>query len=194
MTRAITTRLLCALACASSLPLVLAACDKKKSGADAGAGAIDLGNFPPVDIANLEFASSGTLFVPIHTYLPMGDGVHPLKVTLGIFNTDLQTPIIVSSVRLHDEAGTLKKAYLDEAHSLAPLASTKFTLDASETRQHADGTTASFVVEWEAEEPVSEPVVEAVMAQWLGTHAYAFVCPSRKIEPAASENKPHPKN
>jgi hypothetical protein len=48
------------------------------------------------------------------------------------------------------------------------------------------GTGANFVVDWAADGPMSEPVVEAVMIGVLGTTSYSFVSQGRNtrlIEP-----------
>ena len=57
----------------------------------------DSPQFLPVDIETKSFASIGRFFVPVYSDLAMGDGRHPLEVTLAINNVDVERPIVVSS-------------------------------------------------------------------------------------------------
>jgi hypothetical protein len=52
------------------------------------------------------------------------------------------------------------QSYVEQPKVLGPLASTEFFVDSTDTR---GGAGANFIVNWDAEEEVYEPVFEAVM-------------------------------
>ncbi len=169
----------------SVLMLTATSCGRsKEEQKPVGKSPPDSPQFLPVDIAAKKFASSGRFFVPIYSDLAMGDGRHSLGVTLSINNTDLDRPVVVSSVRFYDRTGAMRREFLEKAHSLSPMASVEFLLDGATVIEGGKPSASGFVVEWEAEDPVNEPVVEAVMAQWAGTYAYAFVSHGRRLEKA----------
>ncbi len=90
----------------------------------------------------------------------MPDRTLDLAVTLTIHNTDFENPIILTSIRYYDTQGQLLKEYLTEPRQLDPLASTDFFVEAS---AQSGGIGTNFIVEWGAEQPVFEPIVEAIM-------------------------------
>ena len=106
-------------------------------------------------------------------------GTFNLTTTLSLRNTDLSHPVTFLSVRYYDSAGTLVRAYLEEPHRLAPLASTEVVV---EERDTAGGAGANFIVEWTADAPVTAPVVEAIMISTTQGQGLSFVSPARVLE------------
>jgi hypothetical protein len=62
---------------------------------------------------------------------------------------------------------------------LGPMASTEFFIKQSDKLR---GAGANFIVEWGAEQPVYEPVIEAIMLGVRGTQAFAWRSPGRVMK------------
>lgn len=131
-------------------------------------------------IQDLEIASGQTIFVPAYSevYFASNNRTTELAVTLSIHNTDFANSIILTSVRYYDTQGHLVREYLDEPQRLGPLASADFFVDAGE---QTGGVGTNFIVEWIAEQPVYEPIVEALMVSTLNTQGLSFTSPGRVI-------------
>jgi len=135
---------------------------------------------------DLRIVTGQMIYVPAYSEVLLGnDGrTHELVVTLAIHNTDLDTPIIVNSVRYHDTEGNLVRSYVDEPIEVAPLATTGFLVQA---RDSVQGWGANFIVEWGAEEAVYEPVVEAIMVSRSGTQGFSLLSLGRVISQTEDE-------
>ncbi|MEH2067291.1 MAG: DUF3124 domain-containing protein [Nostoc sp.] len=111
---------------------------------------------------NFQIAMGQTIYVPVysHIYHYNRQEVFELAVTLSIRNTDLNNPIVITSVRYYNSDGKLVKQYLERPIQLDALASTDFFINRNDT---TGGLGANFIVEWVAQTEISEPIVEAVM-------------------------------
>lgn len=132
-------------------------------------------------IQDLDITTGQTIYVPAYSEIYFGreDRTLELAVTLSIHNTDFEHAIIITSVRYYDTQGQLVKEYLPQPQSLGPMASTDFFVDASE---QSGGLGTNFIVEWVAEQPVYEPVIETVMLNAVGTQGISFTSPGRVIK------------
>jgi hypothetical protein len=72
----------------------------------------------------------------------------------------------------------LVRDYIDQPVEVAPLATTGFLVD---DRDMSGGWGANFIVEWVAEEPVYEPIVEAIMIGARDTQGISMISPGRVI-------------
>ncbi|MDF5711961.1 MAG: DUF3124 domain-containing protein [Nostoc sp. S4] len=111
---------------------------------------------------NFQIAMGQTIYVPVysHIYHHNRQEIFELAVTLSIRNTDLNNPIVITSVRYYNSDGKLVKQYLERPIQLDALASTDFFINRNDT---TGGLGANFIVEWVAQTEISEPIVEAVM-------------------------------
>jgi hypothetical protein len=128
----------------------------------------------------LQVVSGETIYVPAysHVYSMSRDRQFDLSVTLSVRNTDLEYPIIVSSVRYYDNNGKLVREYLDKPRRLAPMASADFFVARMD---RSGGLGANFIVEWAADQKVHEPVVEAIMIGILGNQSVSLISPGRVL-------------
>ena len=136
---------------------------------------------PAPPIQDLDIAVGQTIYVPAYTKIyssPRGQTLD-LTVTLSIHNTDTDQPIFLTSIRYYDAQGSLVREYLDSPLQLAPLATADFYVEA--TTAASEGLGANFIVEWGAEQPVYEPVVEAIMIHADSTQGISFTSPGRVI-------------
>jgi len=136
--------------------------------------------FRPVDAKPENIVEGAVIYVPIYSHIYLGArSRRSFATTLSVRNTDPNNPIIVTSVRYYDTAGQLVESFLENPHSLAPLASADFFVDQRDDR---GGAGANFIVEWASEKPVSKPIVEAVMAGISGTQGLSLVRSGRVVK------------
>jgi hypothetical protein len=144
------------------------------------------GTIQVVDDRNLHIVTGQTIYVPAYSEIFFGSSnqTMELTVTLAIHNTDLDTPIIVQSVRYFDTDGALVQDYVAEAVELAPLATIGFVIPDSDTK---GGWGANFIVEWGAEQAVYEPIIEALMVSSQGTHGISMISEGRILSETLPE-------
>lgn len=127
----------------------------------------------------IDIIEGQTVYVPAYSHIySRGGEPHLLEITLSIRNTDPDRGIRLASVRYFDTRGNLVKSYLDGGLALAPLETVEFLVEKQDTR---GGSGANFIVTWEADEPVYEPIIEAVMIGLTKEHSISFVSPARPL-------------
>lgn len=137
-----------------------------------------------IQLSDLDVTTGQTVYVPAYSeiyYASRGRTID-LTVTLAVHNTDFEHAIVITSVRYYDSRGELLKEYLSEPVQLGPLASADFFVEASE---QSEGVGTNFVVEWVAEEPVFEPIVEAIMLNTSNNQGVSLTSPGRVISQIA---------
>lgn len=140
---------------------------------------------PPPKVVTLDssmnLVAGQTVYVPIYSYIYTVEQrrVIDLTATLSLRNTDPTQPIIISSVNYFNGSGALVRKYLEQPVQLEPLAATEFVVEQQDT---SGGSGAAFVVEWVAQTPVSNPVIEAVLINTLGNQGISFVSSGRVIK------------
>jgi hypothetical protein len=104
-----------------------------------------------------------------------------LAVTLAIHNTDPDNAINITSARYYDTGGNMITKFINAPVTLQPWVTEGFVLE----RTDKTGSIGeNFVVDWEAGDPVSEPVIETVIVSTSGTQALGFTAPGRIISPS----------
>lgn len=156
-------------------------------------GALAIGCSPPApqavqllptlsanEIVDLDITTGQLVFVPAYSEVFYGGRSETLQLatTLAIHNTDTDDPIIVNSVKYFNTDGDLLQELVEQPVQLAPMATAGFVIDSGDT---AGGWGANFLVEWGAETPVYEPVIEAIMVSSRGTEGVSFISPGRVI-------------
>lgn len=126
-----------------------------------------------------------TVYVPAYPAIRIMSGRSrvDLATTLSIHNTSRDKPLVLERVGYHDTDGGLIEAYLEDSVALKPLGTIEMFVAGDDRRA---GTGANFLVEWAADGPISEPVIEAVMIGTQGNATYSFVSqgrPTRIVQP-----------
>jgi hypothetical protein len=126
-----------------------------------------------------------TVYVPAYPAIRIMSGRSriDLATTLSIHNTSRDKPLLLERVDYHNTDGELIQAYLEEPVALKPLGTIEMFVSREDRR---GGTGANFVVDWAADGPISEPVIEAVMIGTQGNATYSFVSqgrPERIVQP-----------
>ncbi|QDU79572.1 hypothetical protein Pla110_12830 [Polystyrenella longa] len=122
---------------------------------------------------NISNPVSGQLvYVPAysHVYHNSGDP-HLVTITLSIRNTSIDSPIIVNSVRYFDTAGKVVKSFFADPLSIPALGTKEILVEREDT---SGGSGANFLVEWVANQTVSQPVIEAVMIDTSSQQGISF--------------------
>ncbi len=146
---------------------------------------------PPIEssiqLSDLDVTSGQTIYVPAYSEIYfVRDRTIDLAVTLAIHNTDFEHPIILTSIRYYNTQGQLLREYLTEPRQLDPLASTEFFVDANE---QSGGLGTNFIVEWVAEQPVYEPIVEAIMLNTNSGQGISLTSPGRVISQISAQDE-----
>jgi hypothetical protein len=114
-----------------------------------------------------------TVYVPAYSHIYHGDRFQPfyLEVTLSVRNTDPVHSISIVSIDYFDSAGKLLTKYLPKETMLGAMASAEYIVKESD---RAGGTGAKFIVVWQSEARVSEPIIESVMISTRSQQGISF--------------------
>ena len=127
----------------------------------------------------IEIVDGQTVYVPVYSHIYADGGrPHLLEATLSIRNLDPNRAISLKSVKYFDTDGVLIKEYLDGKMPLGPLQTKAFLVEKRDTR---GGSGANFIVVWDAEEPVYEPLIEAIMVGFSASNSISFSSPGRAL-------------
>jgi hypothetical protein len=169
------------LALVLMVSLLLAAC----GGDDSQPGAAV--TLHSVTARDLQIVTGQIIYVPAYSEIFYNDANRTIRlaVTLAIHNTDLENPIIIQSVRYYNTDGELIREYVDDPIEVPPLATTGFVVEGQDT---TGGWGANFIVEWGAETPVYEPVIEAVMISSGSTQGFSITSIGRVLSQTFPED------
>jgi hypothetical protein len=126
-------------------------------------------------------SSGQLLYVPVYSHIYTGDKERPfnLAVTLSIRNTDSRGVLRLTMVDYYDTDGNLVRHYLDKPRDLGPLASIRYVVAEKDVK---GGSGANFLVRWESDAPVNDPVVESVMIGAQSGQGISFTSQAREIQ------------
>ena len=126
-----------------------------------------------------------TLYVPCYTSF-IGGGGHafPVRATIFIHNTDPNNPIKIVRQDFYNTQGKLVEKYLQQPMVLNALAATR--INVKEPLQGEEGSGAHFIIQWQAENKVVEPLVQAWFVGGVGNRGYSYTSPARIIQEDAN--------
>jgi hypothetical protein len=121
------------------------------------------------------------VYVPVYSHVYHGDYERKILLTgiLSIRNTDPTHAITIVKADYYDSDGKLIKSYLPQPLTLKPMASTRFIVKESDTK---GGSGANFLVEWQAETEVNEPIIEGVMIGAAAQQGISFTSRGKAIK------------
>ncbi|WP_036286523.1 DUF3124 domain-containing protein [Methylocystis sp. ATCC 49242] len=127
-----------------------------------------------------KMASRGRTFVPLHSTLIGQGGVTRLNFSgaLSIHNTSATNVLAVEKIEYRNGSGELIENYLSDPIYLKPYGSLQVVIAQDDVR---GGTGASFTIDWSTPDGADDPVIEAVMASFVGTHSFSFLSAGRKV-------------
>jgi hypothetical protein len=85
---------------------------------------------------------------------------------------------MVEKIDYRSGTGQLVESYLAEPVYLKPYASMQVVIAQDDVRA---GVGASFTVDWSISPSADEPVIDALMASFVGTRSYSFLSPGRRV-------------
>lgn len=137
---------------------------------------------PAAQAAPEEGLSKGQrVYVPVYSHVYYGDHEQKILLTgiLSLRNTDPGQAITLTKADYYNSDGKLIKSYLPQPATLKPMASTRVIIKESDTQ---GGSGANFLVEWQAETEVNEPIMEGVMIGAAGQQGISFTSRGKAIK------------
>ena len=138
---------------------------------------------PIATSGHLDLSNGQLVYVPAYSQI---HSVHSseedsrinLAVTLSIRNTDMENSIIIKSVSYFGDDGALLKEYIEKPFSLSKMASVSFNISRLDV---SGGIGANFIVEWGAEQTITEPYIQAIMIGAEGNRGISWRNPGYVI-------------
>jgi hypothetical protein len=121
-----------------------------------------------------------TLYVPSYSNI-ISDYQHiNVRANLLIHNTDPVNPITIVRIDNYDTDGKLVEKFLSKPVQLKPFAAIRYAI--GNPKKGDEGAGANFIVQWKAENKVTEPLIECIMVGSLGTRGHTFSSQGRVIQ------------
>jgi len=124
-----------------------------------------------------------TIYIPCYSNVISGPPIYmvvPLRANLVIHNTDPSQPITIVRIDDYDTDGKKVSSYLKQPIKLNPLGATRVVV--KETKKEAEGLGANFLIQWQADKPVNEPLIDCLMLGTLGSQGFSFTAQGRIIQ------------
>lgn len=140
----------------------------------------------PVHADGLDLPAKGQIvYVPIYSEVRHGN-LSPsgepnsllMSILVSIRNTDSAQSIRIIRAPYYDTAGKLVRNYVSKTVTVAPFATSEIFVELSES---AGGSGANFAVEWEADKPVSPPIIEALHSRFQAGYSVSFISRGKAI-------------
>ena len=121
-----------------------------------------------------------SVYVSIYSNVFSGVKLHALELSgmLSIRNTDPKYSISILKADYYDSKSKLLERYIKQPLKLKPLESTHFLVKVSDKR---GGPGAKFIVKWQSDKKVNQPIVEGIMLSTRAQQGISFICPGRII-------------
>ncbi|MDZ7682852.1 MAG: DUF3124 domain-containing protein [Fodinibius sp.] len=121
------------------------------------------------------------VYVPVYSHIYQQDRqkTFNLTTTLSIRNADPHRPFTLTQVSYFDSNGNIIQQYLESPQKIAPLASVSYVIEERDLR---GGVGANFLVDWQSEEPVIPPVIEAVNISTSQQQGISFLSVGRVLQ------------
>ncbi len=113
-----------------------------------------------------------TLYLPIATSYMTDDYSFNVNATIFIHNTDPDHAINIVKMDFYNTSGKLVEKYLQQPLKLNPSAGTRIRVKHSLSGE--EGAAAHFIIQWQAETKVVEPLVRGLLLGSRGTRGYSF--------------------
>ena len=132
-------------------------------------------------VADMRLFKGQTVYVPVYSHIYSGDREQPfyLAATLSIRNTDTAHSITITAVDYYDSEGKFLKHYLEKAFSLNAMATKRYVVPESDK---SGGSGAKFIIKWQSDRPVTEPLIESVMISTKTQQGISFTSRGRVLK------------
>ena len=136
---------------------------------------------PGVQPGTIVAPSAGQrLYVPVYSSVTLGRPALEADVAVRLYvrNVSESETFRLVRVDLYDSEGRVVEHVLQEPMVVTPLQTRSFLVEASDLRS---GTGGNYIVEWQADVPVTPPMVETVNGYALSNRAFAFAGDARVL-------------
>jgi hypothetical protein len=127
----------------------------------------------------IKLSKGQTMYIPSYSNIISESYRIVLRANLIVHNSDPNHSITLIRIDHYDTNGGLVGKYLSEPMKLGPLAAYRVIIKKPERGDEGAG--SNFIVQWRAEKPVTEPIIECVMIGSSGTQGYSFSSQGRVI-------------
>lgn len=130
---------------------------------------------PALADRKLRVAKSQKVYVPVYSHIYQGTKgrAYNLSALLSIRNVDVDSSITVTMVKYYDDHGEIIKEYFPQPIVIPPMGTREVYIPERDT---SGGSGANFTVRWNSTEPVSIPIIQAVMIGTASGQGISFVC------------------
>ncbi len=129
-----------------------------------------------------------TLYVPCYTSFMRGSQADShafeAKPTVFIHNTDQNNPINIVRMDFYNTNGKLVEKYLQQPRKLN--ANSAMRINVKELIEGEEGSGAHFIIQWQAENKVVEPLVQTWFVGAVGNRGYSYTSPAKIIQEDAN--------
>jgi hypothetical protein len=133
--------------------------------------------------AAVKMIKGQTVYIPSYSNVISGPPIYmtvPLRANLVIHNTDPSQAITVDRIDEYNTEGQKVGSYLTAPVSLNPLGAMRVVV--KESKKEAEGLGANFIIQWQAEKKVNEPIIECLIIGSLGAQGFSFTTQGRIIK------------
>ncbi len=121
-----------------------------------------------------------TLYVPSQTSQIVGTHSFDVKPVIFIHNTDQNHQINIVRVDFYKTSGVLVEKYLQKPLKLDANSCTRINF--KERLEGEEGAGAHFIIQWQADNKVVEPLVQTWFVGAVGNRGYSYTSPARIIQ------------
>jgi hypothetical protein len=137
-------------------------------------------------LAAVKLVKGQTIYIPSYANVISGPPIYmvvPLRANLVIHNTDPSQTITIARIDEYDTEGKKVSSYLKAPVTLNPLGAMRVVV--KESKKEAEGLGANFIIQWQAEKKVNEPIIECLIIGSLGAQGFSFATQGRIIQEQA---------
>jgi hypothetical protein len=137
-------------------------------------------------LAAVKLVKGQTIYIPSYANVISGPPIYmvvPLRANLVIHNTDPDQPISIARIDEYNTEGKKVSSYLTAPVVLNPMGAMRVVV--KESKKEAEGLGANFIIQWQAEKKVNEPIIECLIIGSLGAQGFSFATQGRIIKEQA---------
>ena len=137
-------------------------------------------------LSAVKLVKGQTVYIPSYSNVISGPPIFmtvPLRANLVIHNTDPSQSITVTRIDEYDTEGKKVSSYLTAPVVLNPMGAMRVVV--KESKKEAEGLGANFVIQWQAEKKVTEPIIECLIIGSLGAQGFSFATQGRVTQEQA---------
>jgi hypothetical protein len=134
-------------------------------------------------LSAVKLVKGQTVYIPSYANVISGPPIYmtvPLRANLVIHNTDPDQAITIDRIDEYDTEGKKVSNYLTAPVVLNPMGAMRVVV--RESKKEAEGLGANFIIQWQAEKKVTEPIIECLIIGSLGAQGFSFTAQGRIIK------------